>query len=60
MAAVTLFSLFPEPEDVLTLTPEDFAGVIIELMPRSPKAFWFPIRDSRRPDSTYRRAAHKA
>jgi Protein of unknown function (Hypoth_ymh) len=33
MAAVTLLSLFPKPEDVLALTPEDFGGVIIELMP---------------------------
>jgi hypothetical protein len=33
MAAATLLSLFPKPEDVLTLTPEDFGGVIIELMP---------------------------
>jgi hypothetical protein len=33
MAATTLLSLFPKPEDVLALTPEDFGGVIIELMP---------------------------
>jgi hypothetical protein len=33
MAATTLLSLFPRPEDVLALTPEDFGGVIIELMP---------------------------
>jgi hypothetical protein len=33
MAAVTLLSLFPKPEDVLALTPEDFGGVIIELIP---------------------------
>jgi hypothetical protein len=33
MAAATLLSLFPRPEDVLALTPEDFGGVIIELMP---------------------------
>src|ERR1700732_1363675 len=33
MAAPTLLSLFPKPEDVLALTPEDFGGVIIELMP---------------------------
>jgi Protein of unknown function (Hypoth_ymh) len=33
MAAVTLLSLFPKPEDVLVLTPEDFGGVIVELMP---------------------------
>jgi hypothetical protein len=33
MAALTLLSLFPKPEDVLALTPEDFGGVIIELMP---------------------------
>jgi hypothetical protein len=33
MAAVTLLSLFPKPEEVLALTPEDFGGVIIELMP---------------------------
>jgi hypothetical protein len=33
MAAATLLSLFPKPDDVLALTPEDFGGVIIELMP---------------------------
>ena len=33
MATATLLSLFPKPEDVLALTPEDFGGVIIELMP---------------------------
>jgi len=33
MAAVTLLSLFPRPEDVLALAPEDFGGIIIELMP---------------------------
>src|SRR6202167_5635162 len=33
MPPPTLASLFPEPEDVLALTPEDFGGVIIELMP---------------------------
>jgi hypothetical protein len=33
MSAVTLLSLFPKPEDVLALAPEDFGGVIIELMP---------------------------
>jgi Protein of unknown function (Hypoth_ymh) len=33
MAAVTLLSLFAKPEDVLALTPEDFGGVIFELMP---------------------------
>jgi hypothetical protein len=33
MAATTLLSLFPKPDDVLALTPEDFGGVIIELMP---------------------------
>jgi hypothetical protein len=33
MPAVTLISLFPKPDDVLALTPEDFGGVIIELMP---------------------------
>jgi hypothetical protein len=33
MTAVTLLSLFPKPEDVLALTPEDFGGVIVELMP---------------------------
>jgi hypothetical protein len=33
MAAPTLLSLFRKPDDVLTLTPEEFGGVIIELMP---------------------------
>jgi hypothetical protein len=33
MAAATLISLFPKPEDVLALTPEELGGVIIELMP---------------------------
>lgn len=33
MAAPTLLSLFPNPEDVLALTPEDLGGVIVELMP---------------------------
>jgi Protein of unknown function (Hypoth_ymh) len=33
MPAPTLVSLFPKPQDVLGLTPEDLAGVIIELMP---------------------------
>jgi hypothetical protein len=33
MTVTTLLSLFPKPEDVLALTPEDFGGVIIELMP---------------------------
>src|SRR5262249_33363255 len=33
MVAPTLLSLFPKPEDVLELTPEDLGGVIIELMP---------------------------
>jgi hypothetical protein len=33
VAPVTLLSLFPKPEDVLALTPEDLGGVIIELMP---------------------------
>lgn len=33
MARATLLSLFPKPEDALALTPEDFGGVIIELMP---------------------------
>lgn len=33
MAAPTLLSLFPKPEDVLALTPEDFGGVIVELVP---------------------------
>lgn len=28
-----LTSLFPKPDDLLALTPEDFGGVIIELMP---------------------------
>jgi hypothetical protein len=33
MTAPTLLSLFPKPEDLLALTPEDLGGVIIELMP---------------------------
>jgi hypothetical protein len=33
MTAVTLLSLFPRPEDVLALAPENFGGIIIELMP---------------------------
>ena len=33
MTVPTLFSLFPKPEDLLALTPEDLGGVIIELMP---------------------------
>jgi hypothetical protein len=33
MATASLLSLFPKPEDMLALTPEDFGGVIIELMP---------------------------
>jgi len=33
MAGATLLFLFPKPEDVLALTPEDFGGVIIELIP---------------------------
>jgi hypothetical protein len=33
MPAATLLSLFPAPRDVLALAPEDFGGVIIELMP---------------------------
>jgi hypothetical protein len=33
MAAVTLLSLFPRLEDVSALAPEDFGGIIIELMP---------------------------
>src|SRR5262249_17243429 len=33
MSAPTLLSFFPKPEDALALTPEDFGGVIIELMP---------------------------
>lgn len=33
MVATTLLSLFPKPEDVLALTPEDLGGVIIELIP---------------------------
>jgi hypothetical protein len=32
MAAVTLLSLFPRPENVLALALEDFGGIIIELM----------------------------
>lgn len=37
MPAVTLPSLFPRPDDVLAPTPEDFRGVIIELMPPLPQ-----------------------
>jgi uncharacterized protein Ymh len=33
MAVPTLLSLFPKPEDLLALTPEDLGGVIIEVMP---------------------------
>lgn len=33
MAATTLLSFFPKPEELLALTPEDLGGVIIELMP---------------------------
>jgi hypothetical protein len=33
MPPPTLASLFPKPEDVLALAPEDFGGVIFELMP---------------------------
>jgi hypothetical protein len=33
MASPTLPLLFPAPEDVLALTPEDFGGIIIELIP---------------------------
>ena len=33
MTPVTVLSLFPTPEDLLALTPEDLGGVIIELMP---------------------------
>jgi hypothetical protein len=33
MASTTLLSLFPKPDDILALTPEDLGGVIIELMP---------------------------
>ena len=33
MATATLLSVFPKPEDVLALTPEEFGGVIIELIP---------------------------
>jgi Protein of unknown function (Hypoth_ymh) len=33
MPAVTLLSLFPKPEDLLALAPEDLGGVIIEVMP---------------------------
>lgn len=29
----TLLSLFPKPEDLLALAPEDLAGVVVELMP---------------------------
>src|ERR1700731_1734887 len=33
MPAPTLLSIFPKPDDLLALTPEDLGGVIIELMP---------------------------
>jgi hypothetical protein len=33
MTGPTLLSVFSRPEDLLALTPEDFGGVIIELMP---------------------------
>lgn len=33
MTVPTLLSLFPKPEDLLALTPKDFGGVIIEVMP---------------------------
>ena len=33
MPNLSLLSLFPTPDDVLALTPEDLGGVIIELMP---------------------------
>ena len=33
MPVPTLLSLFPKPEDLLALTPEDLGGVIVELMP---------------------------
>ena len=33
MTAPSLLSLFPKPEDLLALTPEDLGGVIIEVVP---------------------------
>jgi uncharacterized protein (TIGR02391 family) len=33
MAAPTLLSIFPKPEDLLAVAPEDLAGVIVEVMP---------------------------
>src|SRR5262245_33671290 len=33
MPAPTLLSVFPKPEDLLAATPEDLAGVLIEVMP---------------------------
>jgi hypothetical protein len=43
MAAATLLALFPMPEGVLALTPEDFGGVIVE----SSAALWRAVT---RPD----------
>src|SRR5271166_5965818 len=33
MPVPTLLSLFPKPEDLLALAPEDLGGVVVELMP---------------------------
>ena len=33
MPAPSLLSLFPQPQDLLALTPEDLGGVIVEAVP---------------------------
>jgi hypothetical protein len=51
MSTPTLLSLFPKPEDLLALTPEDLGGVIIEIMPPllqngvfSPATLTYPLQ----------------